>query len=96
VGEIRNTYITIFSNPSLADSGGFFIFHAHRPANRQHTMQHENEPDPEAAPAPEGLRAVGALRDIYLAAGLDRDAALRSALADYTCHYLPTEEPCAA
>jgi|GEM_PF-5495476 len=47
-------------------------------------------------PRPEGLKAVSTLRDIYLAVGLGQEAALRSALADYTHHFLPMEVPCAA
>lgn len=56
----------------------------------------ENATEPNEEPAPEDLRAVSALRTIYLAAGLAPEAALRSALADYTCHFLPTEVACAA
>lgn len=59
-------------------------------------MEHEpHHPEP-ARPAPDGLRAIRDLRDIYLATGLAKEAALRSALADYTCHFLPVEEKCAA
>ncbi len=57
-------------------------------------MENANEPNEE--PAPEGLRALSTLRAIYLAAGMKPEAALRSALADYTCHFLPVEVPCAA
>jgi hypothetical protein len=59
-------------------------------------MEDTHDEEPDIAPRPEGLRAVSTLRDIYLAAGLDREAALRSALADYTHHFLPMEVQCAA
>jgi hypothetical protein len=59
-------------------------------------MPYEPNHEPEPAPSPEGLQAVSTLRDLYLAVGLNTDAALRSALADYTCHFLPVEESCAA
>jgi hypothetical protein len=50
------------------------------------------------APTPEGLRALVTLRAIYVGVGMNPEDALRSALADYTCHFLPLceEELCAA
>ncbi len=59
-------------------------------------MEDTHDEASDIAPRPEGLRAVKTLRDIYVAAGLAQDAALRSALADYTHHFLPMEVPCAA
>jgi hypothetical protein len=59
-------------------------------------MEEIHDEASDIAPRPEGLRAVKALRDIYLDAGLAQEAALRSALADYTHHFLPMEVPCAA
>ena len=49
-------------------------------------------------PTPEGLRALVTLRAIYLGVGMNPEDALRSAIADYTCHFLPLamEELCAA
>ena len=100
VGEIRNTKsVTIFTNPPLANNGGFFIFPLLSGQPAKQPMENNNNEEPNPAPRPprpEGLRGVSLLRDIYLEAGLGTEAALRSALADYTCYYLPMEVECAA
>ncbi len=59
-------------------------------------MEDNHNDEPDIAPRPEGLRAVSTLRDLYRAVGLEDEAALRSALADYTHHFLPVEVQCAA